>query len=485
MITSGSVRLLLMCVFGAVILHFFNPNPLFSSDTTEQKYFAERPSVSTSSSTENLEENNKIIKTYLTASIDEPTEPESDVPPVQKWYQKNKDRFLLIAYATLLYSVSDLEGSEPLNGGDISAALIPTLMYNPKTSIMAMYNGRYYKRREFYSDDVGPLERAEYQSHTFTPMVRYNFGERGRYFLTPSLFYTKTLNKDIDTDAWDEGLYNYNDIGGGVDFRMIRAGFYGGDGTLSLGTQLYQREYPNYESLLDLATGIGVEKDEKDYLGILLKAGYSWINRIGFSWMVDYSMLYKILDNKKVVDENGFLTSTGQRDYFHSIRLEPWYMLLGQRLRIGLGFTFDISDSNQNWYDALDSISLEDDVFTPKFYNYFSYRIRPNIAYTFNLLGRYPITATYAFAFQTIDYSDRRAKFSDGTYKTETQEDNRYENFFELRYDMKKWLSILGQVHHISNRSNNEDERVYRYDYTVYNYFAGISLNYYSNFHMT
>ncbi len=475
--TSGYERILLMCAFGAAILQFLAPDPLWSFETIEHRFFAKNPSVSAFMSAENSKEDNKAIKTNVAAAVDEPTEPKPYVSEFQKWYDKNKERFLLIADATLLYSVSDLEGSDTLNGGDISAAVIPTFIYSDQTSLMAMYNGRYYKRREFYSDDVGPLERAEFQSHSFTPMVRYNFGDRRRYFLTPSLFFTKTLNKDIDTDAWDEGLYNYNDIGVGLDFRMAGAGFYGGDGTLSFGTQFYEREYPNYVSLLDLATGIGVEKDEKDYHGILVRAGYGWIKPIGFSWTFDYSMLYKILDDKKVVDENGFLTNTGQRDHLHSVRLEPLFALTRQ-LSIGLGLIFEYSNSNQNWYDGMETPSLEDDVFTPNFYDYSSYGIRPNIAYTFGMFGLSPFTATYVFSILKTDYTDRKARFSDGAYKAEAQEDTLYENFFELRYDMKKWLSLIGQLQHISNRSNNDDERVYRYDYTVNNFYVGVSLRY-------
>ena len=324
---------------------------------------------------------------------------------------------------------------------------------------------------------MGPLERAEYQGHTFTGMMRINLGERSRYSITPSAFYTQTLNKDIDSDSWDGGLYNYTDRGVGLDFVMLGLGFAGGAGTGSATVQYYHREYPNYTSLLDLATGLGVEEDEKDYTGVLVRAGYSWFKELGLSWTANYSMLYKLLDDKKVVDGNGFLTDDTQRDQLHTLDLSGWY-LFDMGLKLGLGLNLGLNNSNQNYYDGMGTIPLDDDVSIPSFYDYVSYGVRPNISYTFGAFGLFPFTATYAFTFRETYYSDRLAKFSDSTYKPDKQEDDQQEHFFELRYDVNRRLSLIGRFQHLTNRSNNDDESVYRYDYKVYNYFAGVHLRY-------
>ena len=52
------------------------------------------------------------------------------------------------------------------------------------------------------------------------------------------------------------------------------------------------------------------------------------------------------------------------------------------------------------------------------------------------------------------------------------------EHFVELRYDYSRRLSLVAQFQHIANRSNNDDESFYRYNFKVYNYYAGIHLRY-------
>ena len=402
---------------------------------------------------------------------------EYPLPSVMQWHRENPGKFVLVAEGTFLYSLSDLEGSDALSGGDIQGVISPSIQMDEKSYFSFIYNGQYYKRREFYSDDIGYLERSEYQGHTFTAQISRNFGERNRFTITPSFFYTQTLNKDGEETSWDGGLYNYRDTGWGLDFMAEDVGFAGAMGTFQIGAQIYAREYPNYDSLLDLATGLGTEKDEKDYHGVLFRTGYSWLQQAGFSWTANYSMLFKFLDDKKVVDENGLLSDDEQRDHLHTLDFNVWY-LSNLGLKAGLITTLGLNKSNQNWYDGMGTVPLDDDVFIPDFYDYFVYRLRPNISYTFGAFGLFPFTATYAFAYGETLYTDRRAKYADGTYKPDEQKDKAWENFLELRYDYNRRVSFIGQFQHITNRSNNDDESFYRYNFRIYNYYAGVHLRY-------
>ena len=337
-----------------------------------------------------------------------------------------------------------------------------------------LYNGDYYKKREFYSDEIGPRERSEFQSHTFTPMYRVDFGPLSRYTITPSFFYTRTYNKDIDSPDWDTGLYNYQDAGGGLDFRMRGMGFYGQEGTLKLGTQYYKRRYPNYESLLDLATGLSVEKDEKDYHGVILKAGYNWGDPSLLFWSVDYSLLFKALVDKKVVDENGILTDEKRDDFQNNLYVNVRYPLT-PALSLGLGINLGLNESNQNYYDGLNTLTLADDVFIPDFYDYFSYRLEPRISYD---LGFLPLNVTLSYAYAKTDYNDRRAQFGNGTYKDEQQWEIYQESTLEIGYQLTKQWTVRGYWENIAARSNNDDESVYRYDYKVNNFAIGASFRF-------
>jgi len=389
-------------------------------------------------------------------------------------YEKITDRLMLITHFSAFYTLSDLHGSDTLSGGALNGLIAPTYKFDDKKFLILMYDGQYYKKREFYSDDIGPKERTEFQRHTITPMVRIDFGKESRYSITPSFFYTATYNKDIEPGGWSDGLYNYRDVGAGVDFDMRQLGYGGADGALKLGAQYYRREYPNYTSLLDLASGIGVEEDEKDYHGVITRARYNWTQKTGFSWGAEYFLLYKDLDDKKVVRSDGVLSSTEQRDYLHSLDLKCWYVIdeVDGRLRVGLDLNSSLKDSNQNYYDGMGTLIITDDVFLPDFYDYRSYRIRPNISYTLALL---PLTTSLSYAYQKADYTDRRARFSTGAYKNNKQWETLEEIELEFRYDLTDNWDLLAQWQRIIARSNNDDESVYQYDYKIANYSVGVS----------
>ncbi|MBW1862283.1 MAG: hypothetical protein JRJ02_07905 [Deltaproteobacteria bacterium] len=444
-----------------LLLLFFMPNPLPAQETS--------PGVSITEESQPEEDKSLNLKEEE-AGVDS----SDDLDGQKNWYGKFSDRFLMIADFNGFFTRSDMNGAESLPGGSVSGNISPTYRFNDETFFVLMYNGNYNKRREFYSDDIGPRERSEYQGHTITPMLRMDFGERSRYTITPSFFYTRTYNKDTTESGWSEGLYNYRDTGEGLDFKMKGMGFGGADGALELGAQYYKRRYPNYESLLDLATGLGTEKDEKDYHGVIVKAGYDWITDFGFSWSANYSLLYKMLDDKKVVDEDGVLTDDEQHDYLHTLDADLRYFFFWG-LRVGLGLRGGLNTSSQNYYDGMDTLTLADDVFLPEFYDYYLYRLEPKIFYTFTL---FPLTPSLSYAYQRMDYSDRKAKFRDGIYKDEDQWETQKEINFRLRYDITRSWSLLAWWQHIAARSNNDDDRVYRYDYTINNYSIGVSFRY-------
>jgi len=395
-------------------------------------------------------------------------------------WEEFTERLLLIADFDVFYTLSDRHGSNTIGGGGINGLLAPTYRLNDKNFIILMYDGQYYKKREMYSDEVGYKERTEFQAHTITPMLRMDFGERSRYSVTPCFFYTTTYNIDNESSSWSDGLYNYRDRGAGLDFDMRE--LFGEDGTLKLGAQYYKRRYSNYASLLsltglDTAAGINTERHEKDYYGVIARAGYNWIRPLGFSWQAEYSLLYKMLDDKKVVGSDGVLTSEEQEDYLHSLDLKFWHVLdVEGGLKLGLDLNGSLNNSNQNYYDGMGTWpNLKDDVPTSDFYDYDSYRITPNVSYAFAL---FPLTTSLSYAYQKAEYDHRRAKYSNGAHKTDKHWETQEEINLGFRYDLFEDWSLFAQWQWIDMKSNNDDERVYKYDYTVNNYSAGVSYRY-------
>ena len=407
-----------------------------------------------------------------------------ELPPGQE-AEGFADNWMFIADFSAFYTRSDVSGSGNTDGMSTNGLFAPVYKFNDRTFFILMYDGQYYKKREYYSNEIGSKQRTEFQSHSITPMVRFDFGERARYSLTPSLFHTATYNKDVETSGWSDGLYNYRDNGAGLDFDMREV--FGNNGTLSFGVQYYERDYPNYTSLLsnvvsqpgflDLVSGTDDEKDEQDYDGIIATVGYKWIRPFGLSWEAGYSFLNKDFDDNKVVGSDGVLTGTGREDDEHSLDFNLWYTMdIDGGLRLGVDLNTTTYDSNENFWDGRQGFVIGDPRnYTSEYYDYDFYRIRPNISYTFAL---FPLTPSVSYAYENKDYDNRKGEFSDGSYKTETQEDETEIVTLGLRYDFTDNWAALAQWKYIEQRSNNDDARTYTYDYTTNQCAVGVSFKY-------
>ncbi|MBW2195212.1 MAG: hypothetical protein JRF37_06445 [Deltaproteobacteria bacterium] len=393
------------------------------------------------------------------------------------------DKWLLIADFSAFYTRSDVSGSGHTDGFSINGLFAPVYKFNDRTFFILMYDGQYYERREYYSNEIGSKERTEFMSHSITPMLRFDFGERARYSLTPSLFHTATYNKDVETNDWDDGLYNYRDYGAGLDFDIREA--FSDNGTLSFWLQYYTREYHNYTSLLsqvgylDLVGVQDAEKDEQDYDGIIASVGYTWTKPFGLSWETEYSILNKDFDDNKVVSSQGTLTGEDREDDLHSLDLNFWYTMdIDGGLKLGVDLNGSKYDSNENFWDERRTdagAGFDARKFTSDYYDYDLYRIRPNISYTFAL---FPLTPSISYSYEKKEYDERKAELSDGSYKTDTQEDEREEWTLGLRYDFTDNWAALAQWKYIEQDSNNDDERTYTYDYTTNQFAIGVSFKY-------
>jgi len=150
-------------------------------------------------------------------SVTGEVEPKEPLPSEPRVYAderaRGEDRLTVVGNVDLSYIQSEMRDSTTLSGGSINGLLAPRYRFSDTLSFTFMYNGAYSKKRDFYSDAVGPKQITESQRHTITPMFRINFGDNARYSISPSFFYTRTYNKDVEGGDWDDGLYNYRDTG--------------------------------------------------------------------------------------------------------------------------------------------------------------------------------------------------------------------------------------------------------------------------------
>ena len=395
-----------------------------------------------------------------------------------------EERFFVIGDLMAYGSISDLHGGNDLWGGHFAGILAPTYKFDDNTHLILLYDGLYDSSREFYSDGIGYRQRTEFQYHSLTPMVRLDFGPGSRLSLTPMAFYRRTWNKDeADNDSWDSGIYNYEDVGTGIDFDIREC--FGEYGSLKLGMQYYERRYPNYESFFySNVTPIGDPeiKDDKDYLGIITKLEYFWIKDSGFCWGTTYSLLYKRLHHREVIESLDSISNSNERDYIHDLLFQFWYYLddVDSGLRLGMDLSGGLFRSNQNYVDS-DRDGLH---FIPDYLDYDSYRIRPNVAYTFEMI---PLTITASYAYERIEYTDRKAKrmvFDPGLpewvpeLKTNDQWETKDEVVFLVEFDLTREVTLLAHWQYLNMDSNNEYEGVYEYDYSLNYFMVGARLEF-------
>ena len=391
--------------------------------------------------------------------------------------------FLLIADINAAYAYSALKHSDSLSGGMIDALLAATWKLKEDRFIILKYDGGYEKKLDFYSDDDGLVPRTEFQEHTLTPMLRIGISRAAGISLIPSLFYTATLNKDTQSTAWDDGLYNYYDVGGGIDCEIRKMDFSGGSGILTFGIQYYKRHYPNFVSLLDIAvdnqylglvSALDTEKDEKDYGGILARIEYLWVSPRALSWSTEYSVLYKHLDDKKVVDMNGSLTDTNQVDYLHTLTGKITYDS-ARHAHAGLTLVAELNDSNQNFFDGRNNFDYAYHISTRDYYDYYGYGIQPEITYT---LSPIPITLKANYTFHKTRYFHRKARTAEGDYLSQKQKDTLHSFCIGMGYSLSDQWGIHADWTNTRSDSNNADERYYLYHYTLDIFSFGISFQY-------
>ncbi|MCB2147528.1 MAG: hypothetical protein KQI81_13715 [Deltaproteobacteria bacterium] len=135
-------------------------------------------------------------------------------------------------------------------------------------------------------------------------------------------------------------------------------------------------------------------------------------------------MLYKDLDDKKVVELNG-LSTAPQKNFVYNLNLNGWYLFenIGGGVRLGVELDGGRYDSNQNYYDLVGVVPNPNTVFINDFYDYYAYTVRPYVSYTFDLL---PLTPGFSYAYRRVDYTDRLARNAVGLYTPRTNSGKRF-----------------------------------------------------------
>ncbi|MBN2097079.1 MAG: hypothetical protein JW714_01220 [Candidatus Omnitrophica bacterium] len=374
---------------------------------------------------------------------------------------------------TVMGSYSKVCGGNNLSGVYTSAYFAPVVKLDPQDYLIPLYSGLYKKQRQIVNEEEGARLYTTIMSHNLSLMHKHIFSE----MLTQrfSGFISLNYNKDTTDESFGDGLYDYRDYGLSFDqqYQLIKNGQ--DTGTLLIGAKYFFRKYPNYKTLISLATQTAPEEDEKDQnvWGPTLRYTHKFADQLILSLSYDY--LFKDFTDKHTLNENGILQDKKRQDNVHYFKLNSDYKL-SKKLILGLAGEIELNNSNQHYYDTMESASvISDDVFVPHYYNYNSYEIRPSLTYLFPLPENKNIVFKLAYAYTVRDYPNRSIKNSTGTYQSELQEDRIHCGFLNISYPLTDKLSLLFNADYTHNISNMAYERYYRYDYDLYHLLSGFS----------
>jgi hypothetical protein len=375
----------------------------------------------------------------------------------------------------VLGGYSGIRGRQGVGSGLVAVDFSPTLKFDKNNYLIPLLSSSFERKRQVISEEEGGQLSSMKQDHSIHLSFKHLFDQNFSTRITS--FGTWSLNNETKDEDWGKGLYDYQDIGGNINFQYKTGQDNLPPGVLSSTTEYYQRRYPNFLSLISLIVDNPPEEHIKDYDGIRQVISYEFSPLDKFLYSLEYSFLHKRFIDKLVVDENGILTDDKRMDYVHT--LGGGVLFRPQKrwqFEIDLLGTWNLS--NQNFNDEAGTAIPGDDVFTRRYFNYTSLEAGPTVTYFYPLSEEKNLSLQLAYQFLLRDYSDRRAQDSAGNYKNEDQTDYEHSITFKTTYPLTKHLSLIGLGEYNICNSNMEFERFYLYNYESYAVWAGLAFRY-------
>ena len=382
-----------------------------------------------------------------------------------------KDNLFVFANFSANGVYSKLLNGSAITGGFANGYLAPAVKINDQLFFMVIGNGFYKKSKQVYKEDQGTRLSSEALSYTVTPKLKINLTDA--FSVSPSFFYTRFLSKQTTDVEWGYDLYDYYDIGAGIDFSYQIEKTDASIRKANFGVQMYKRTYPNFISLLTLA-GLGnLEEKEKDHDGVLVMGDYSSFQDKGLSYKVSGSILFKDFIDKKLENDIGGRDQIAQRDQTYTVALDLSYKPENE-FTYSLVSTGVYNQSNQHLAEGtFPAINLR-----RNYYSYYSLTEKVGVNYTHELENdkAFSLGGTYSISYQR--YLGRLAKDVNGLVTGQKEVDINHEFGAKASYKFHENWEAGGSATFQAARSNVKDESTFRYKYELLTVYLGITFNY-------
>ena len=395
------------------------------------------------------------------------------------FYLSAEVRLIPVADVSVLGGQYFLEGESASLGGNVSAFVVPTINFSPKTALLPMLNFNYRGTKDVeelvgggtltqQSLDIGPLSLKLVHKFDDTMKGKLRLGYKVQYL------------KETEDEKWGEGLFDYGRTTLGFEFEKMLKKV-----NLKLGFDYYTMRYPNYSSLIS-ESGFETSIDTTTYTEISENAGENVLdyNAVGFSIegnkglneklsvKASYGFSRRGFADQSIVNENGSFKDELRKDNAHNFDLG--LTLNTGRTSINLIDTIQLYSSNQNSYDAGRT------KYIPDFYSFFQNGFSPVLSVYLGKAKPYKKLSLF-LDVSYRSYSERLSQDSEGNYRDEKIHQNINTVGLGFVYPLErlsKGLSFRVNTNYRTCSSNMKYEENYRYNYYTFNYFAGVEFEY-------
>ncbi len=382
------------------------------------------------------------------------------------------ENFFLFGNLTGYGAYSKLLQGSPLNGGNVSGYIAPAFRFTDSFFFLLLANGSYAKTKQVYREDRGTRISSESASYSLTPTVKVNITPK--VALSASYLFTRALSKQTSDTRWGKDLYDYKEKGIGFDITYLLDKKEDYTKSLKTTLQFYNRKYPNFISLFTL-TGLGnIEEREKDYKGTLFSLTYDEQHKAGFSFLLGFNALFKDYSDKRLETVDGTRDRRYQQDQEYTFNGSLAYRERPDGFHYGLDFNLIYTVSNQN----LASGSFPAITFTRNYYSNVSYNVKPGIEYITFFEGGKLLKLGGSYGFTMLRYAGREAFDPFGVSKKIKEVDLVHDISLTANYSLDEHLSFGAIASLYAARSNNKDERTFRYNYEIFTFSLGLSYSF-------
>lgn len=377
-----------------------------------------------------------------------------------------------------LGAYSDTNKGSGLWGYCFSGSYAPAVKLNDTQYLIPLYSGIYEHMRQYVTQEEGGVMYNNWQIHNVSVALRTRHSEE--WISRFNGIATWNLLNETKDEGFGKGLYDYRDFGFSFDLRQTLPVTESQQHEYGWGFQYFRRTYPNYKSLISLASVTAPEVDEKDFDGIKFSWGFDEIAKKGLSWEVKPSLLLKFFTDKKLVNEDGTLDGNSKRrDYVLASDAGFDIPILGSdRWVLSADGNLTYEHSNLDLYDSRGTLILNDDVYTENYYTFLSASAYPYITYYHPIGKDKKIALRGGYSFLYRHYPGRKVREENGAYTDSKEHDIEHAVHVSGSYPITKELSWVTYFDYTWARSNQKYEQYYWYTYNTYQVQSGISIEF-------